>query len=78
MALRLHCVNGIQKCGDYGCRGEDIVCADSFWSMVDIATGRPVKIEESDTEGYELEEQYPMASLGRKLSFPIIFLSRTR
>ncbi len=50
--------------------GEDIVCADSFWSMVDIATGRPVKIEESDTEGYELEEQYPMASLGRKIKLP--------
>lgn len=51
-------------------KGEDIICADSFWSMVDIVTGRPVKIEESDTEGYDLEEQYPMTSLGRKIKLP--------
>ncbi len=50
--------------------GEDIVCADSFWSMVDIATGRPVRIEESDTEGYELRERYPMESLSRKIKLP--------
>lgn len=53
--------------------GEDVVCADSLWSMVDTATGRPVKIEESDTEGYELEEQYPMESLGRKIKLPVNF-----
>lgn len=57
-------------------KGDDIICADSLWSMVDIATGRPVKIEKSDTEGYELEEQYPMESLGRKIKLPDNFSDR--
>lgn len=50
--------------------GEDILCADSVWSLVDMETGRPVKIEEEDAKGYDLEERYPMAPTSRKIKVP--------
>lgn len=50
--------------------GNDIVCADSIWSMVDAHTGLPIKLIEDDYKGYELEEKYPMESLGRKIKLP--------
>lgn len=50
--------------------GEDVVFADSIWSMVDVTTGMPTKITQDDIEGYELEERYPMDNLGRKIKIP--------
>lgn len=50
--------------------GEDIVCADSMWTLMDMNTGRPVRIEEEDAKGYDLEERYPMEKLGRKVRLP--------
>lgn len=52
------------------CEGNDIVCADSFWGLVDVNTGKPVRIEESDSSGYELEPRYPMEDCGRKIKLP--------
>jgi acyl-ACP thioesterase len=50
--------------------GQDILCADSIWSLVDTKTGLPTKILEEDYTGYELEEKYPMEALGRKIKLP--------
>ncbi len=50
--------------------GNDIICADSIWSLMDMNTGRPTKITDEDRLGYDLEEKYPMESLGRKISVP--------
>lgn len=51
-------------------KGIDIVCADSIWSLVDIDTGMPIRVEEEDSRGYELEDRYPMEKLGRKIKLP--------
>ena len=51
-------------------QGNDIICADSIWSLMDMNTGRPTKITDEDRQGYDLEEKYPMESLGRKISVP--------
>ncbi len=53
--------------------GNDIVCADSMWTLMDMNTGRPVRIEEEDSKGYDLEERYPMEQLGRKIRLPKVF-----
>ncbi len=50
--------------------GTDIVYADSVWSLVDTVSGRPIRIEEADTEGYVLEERYQMDELSRKIKLP--------
>lgn len=50
--------------------GNDIICADSLWTLMDMNTGRPTRIEEEDRLGYETEEKYPMESLGRKIKLP--------
>lgn len=50
--------------------GEVIVCADSIWTLVDLESGRPVKITEEDCAGYDLEERYPMEPMSRKIKYP--------
>lgn len=50
--------------------GEAIVCADSMWTLMDLNSGRPARIEEEDVKGYDLEERYPMEKLGRKIKLP--------
>lgn len=50
--------------------GNDIVYADSMWTLMDMNTGRPSKISEEDRLGYDLEERYPMERLGRKIKLP--------
>lgn len=52
--------------------GEDIVCADSIWTLMDMTEGRPTKISDGDMRGYDLEPKYPMTSLGRKIKVPDI------
>ena len=51
-------------------KGNDIITADSMWTLMDMATGRPTKINDEDRLGYDLEEKYPMESLGRKIKLP--------
>ncbi|MDE6023884.1 MAG: acyl-[acyl-carrier-protein] thioesterase [Lachnospiraceae bacterium] len=53
--------------------GEDIVCADSVWSLVDTNSGKPIRIEECDTKGYDIEERYQMEELSRKIKLPAEF-----
>lgn len=50
--------------------GEDIIAADSFWSLMDMNTGLPTRITDEDCEGYELSEKYPMEAVGRKIRLP--------
>lgn len=50
--------------------GEVIVAADSIWTLVDLDTGRPIRITEEDSSGYDLEEKYPIENPGRKIKLP--------
>lgn len=50
--------------------GEVIVAADSIWTLVDLDTGRPIRITDEDSEGYDLEPQYPIDNPGRKIKLP--------
>ena len=50
--------------------GEDIVCADSMWTLMDMETKHPVRIEEEDAKGYEINPRYPMERCGRKIRLP--------
>ena len=50
--------------------GEDIVCADSMWTLMDMETKHPVRIEEEDAKGYEIRPRYPMERCGRKIRLP--------
>lgn len=50
--------------------GNDIVCADSIWTLVDANQGKPIRIEEQDYEGYDVEPEYPMEKSGRKIRYP--------
>lgn len=51
-------------------KGEDIICADSLWALMDVAEGRPTKITEEDAKGYDLEPAYPMEPMQRKIKIP--------
>ncbi len=51
-------------------KGNDIVCADSIWTLMDMALGRPTKILEEDSRGYDPEPRYPMEKAARKIKLP--------
>lgn len=53
--------------------GNDIVCADSMWTLMDMESKHPVRIEEADTKGYDMEPRYPMEKCGRKIKLPTEF-----
>ncbi|MBE5947315.1 MAG: hypothetical protein E7259_10340 [Lachnospiraceae bacterium] len=53
--------------------GNDILCADSIWTLMDMNTGKPTRIEDEDCKGYDLEEKYPMEPMGRKIKLPAEF-----
>lgn len=50
--------------------GQPILCADSVWSLMDLAAGRPTKITEEDRKGYDLEPRFPMQEVSRKIVVP--------
>lgn len=50
--------------------GQVIVAADSIWTLVDLDTGRPIRITEDDTKGYDLEDKYSIENPGRKIKLP--------
>ena len=50
--------------------GQVIVAADSIWTLVDLDTGRPIRITEDDTTGYDLEDKFPIENPGRKIKLP--------
>ena len=54
--------------------GNDIVCADSVWTLMDMNTGMPTRIEAEDSCGYDLEERYPMEAMNRKIRLPKDFV----
>lgn len=51
-------------------KGQVIVAADSIWTLVDLDTGRPIRITEEDSTGYDLEDKYPIENPGRKIRLP--------
>lgn len=46
---------------------EDIVYADSLWAIVDMDTGKLDRLTDEDMTGYDLEPQYPMEKIARKI-----------
>ncbi len=54
--------------------GQVIIAADSIWTLVDLDTGRPIRITDDDSEGYDLEEKYPIENPGRKIKIPEEFM----
>lgn len=50
--------------------GNVLICADSIWSLVDLNTGRPTKITEEDSQGYDPEPRFPMQEVPRKIAIP--------
>lgn len=42
--------------------------ANSVWAMVDIATGRPVRVDAAQIEAYQMEPKEPMDYAGRKIA----------
>lgn len=51
-------------------RGERIIYANSLWIYVDTVTGRPVKVDKEEAEGYKLEEKLLMDYAPRKVPMP--------
>lgn len=50
--------------------GNVMICADSIWSLVDLNTGRPARINEEDRHGYDPEPRFPMKEVPRKIAIP--------
>ena len=55
--------------------GKICVCADSLWSLVDMETGKPIRITEADMEGYVIAPRAEdMTYLPRKIKYEGDFL----
>lgn len=50
--------------------GQNIVSANSIWTLLDMKTGRPVKATEEIIKHYTIEERLPMEYAGRKVAIP--------
>ena len=48
--------------------GERMARANSVWAMIDVATGRPVRVDKTQIEAYQMEPKEPMNYEGRKIS----------
>lgn len=48
--------------------GRRMARANSVWAMVDIATGRPVRVDAAQIEAYQMEPKEPMDYSGRKIA----------
>ncbi|MCL2253605.1 MAG: thioesterase [Lachnospiraceae bacterium] len=51
--------------------GERLACANSVWTLIDTAKGRPVKPSAEIVNGYALAEKIPMDYADRKITIPI-------
>lgn len=49
---------------------EVLAYANSMWTYLDIAAGKPVKASESEIRAYGLSERYPMEYAPRKIALP--------
>lgn len=47
--------------------GQRLAYANSIWALIDMETGRPVRVPEMFAQAYGMEEQLPMGELERKL-----------
>lgn len=50
--------------------GERLAYANTIWSNINTRTGRPEKLTEEDTAGYELSEKLEMEYAPRKIALP--------
>jgi acyl-ACP thioesterase len=50
--------------------GEQLACANSIWTLLDTAKGRPTKPTPEMIEGYKLAEKLPMDYADRKIAIP--------
>ena len=51
-------------------KGELIAYANSLWTYLDIASGRPVNVDKKQIEAYTLEEKLDMDYFSRKILIP--------
>ncbi len=51
-------------------KGTYLVSANSLWTLLDMQSGRPVKVSEEILNQYELEEKLPMEYASRKVPIP--------
>lgn len=51
-------------------KGELIAYANSLWTFLDIASGKPVNVDEKQIEAYTLEEKLDMDYSSRKILIP--------
>lgn len=52
--------------------GANLAYANSLWIFMDITSGHPVKIDEGQSAGYQLEERFSMDYAPRKVRVPDI------
>ena len=50
--------------------GEILATADTLWTMLDLGTGRPVRIPEEVAGGYEIGEKLPMEYIRSRIVIP--------
>lgn len=51
-------------------KGEYIAKANSLWSLLDVATGKPVMVNEDMRRGYGIDEKLDMDYAPRKITVP--------
>lgn len=52
-------------------RGHEVAaCANSIWFLIDIKSGKPLRITQKDAAPYTLEPAYPMEYAPRKITLP--------
>lgn len=61
---------GMRNFAMFTLQGAYLAKANSFWSLLNVDTGKPVQITEAMREGYVLEERLPMDYAPRKIPVP--------
>ena len=54
----------------YNAAKEVCAYANSIWFYVDTKKGKPVKYEQGDSAGFEIDEEFPMEKADRKIVIP--------
>lgn len=59
--------------------GELLAAADSCWFLVDVSTGKPVRVQPEDVAAYGKEEpRFPMEQASRKIALPENMVEKER
>ena len=61
---------GLRNFAIYNENKEALAYANSIWFYVDTEKGKPVKYEQEDGTGFEIDEEFPMEKADRKIIIP--------